>query len=132
MTARTRMVVAIDARGVMRFVDHGSFRGLAGFEGAVLRRASHVEPANGFKRVLFRVVRCVAGDQGPVARWSRRWRGNWRVDLGPSGGPVLGPFADRKQAIDREIQWLSEHALGDPSHFTPATSHPAPRQSCRI
>jgi len=111
MTSKTRRVVAIDSRGVIRFVDDGRFRGLAGHEGAVLRRASHVEPANGIKRMLFRMVRCLAGDHGSVARWSRRWRGRWRVDLAPSGGPILGPFADRRQAIEWEVQWLSDHAL---------------------
>ena len=30
----------------------------------------------------------------------------WFADLSPSGGPILGPFAKRSQAIDAELSWL--------------------------
>lgn len=50
-----------------------------------IKRASHVEPVeNGF----------------------------WVADLGPVGGPVLGPFWNRSRAIDAELAWLKEH-LGE-------------------
>jgi len=49
-----------------------------------IRRGSHVEPT---------------GD------------GRWAVDLSPCGGPVLGPFAVRSEAIQAEIAWLVEHWL---------------------
>jgi hypothetical protein len=42
-------------------------------------RASHVEPADG---------------------------GGWRVDLSPSGGPVLGPYHRRGEALAAETEWL--------------------------
>lgn len=32
--------------------------------------------------------------------------GNWTADLTPIGGPVLGGFSHRSQAINQEIQWL--------------------------
>ena len=54
--------------------------------GAVhVRRASHVEPTED-------------------ARWT--------ADLGPVGGPVLGPFVTRKAALGAEVAWLKEHLLG--------------------
>ena len=49
-----------------------------------IRRASHVEP-----------------DQ----------QGRWFADLAPVGGPVLGPFGHRSQALDAEQQWLVRHWL---------------------
>jgi len=49
-----------------------------------IRRGSHVEPT---------------GD------------GRWTADLSPCGGPVLGPFAVRSEAIQAEIAWLVEHWL---------------------
>lgn len=49
---------------------------------ATITRASHVEPTAA---------------------------GLWEADMGPSGGPVLGPFELRQQAIDAEIAWLKEH-----------------------
>lgn len=44
-------------------------------------RASHVEPRAG---------------------------GGWEADLGPVGGPVLGPFPTRGAALVAEAEWLRE------------------------
>ncbi len=44
-----------------------------------IKRASHVEPdAEGF----------------------------WWADMGPSGGPVLGPYGSRSAALQAEREWL--------------------------
>ena len=32
--------------------------------------------------------------------------GYWWADMGPSGGPVLGPFRSRTQALEAEQGWL--------------------------
>ena len=37
--------------------------------------------------------------------------GQWTADLSPVGGPVLGPFAQRSQALDAERAWLERHWL---------------------
>lgn len=50
----------------------------------VIRRASHVEP-----------------DES----------GQWRADLSPVGGPLLGPFALRSDALAAELLWLESHWL---------------------
>jgi hypothetical protein len=49
-----------------------------------IRRASHVEPTD---------------------------NGQWQADLSPVGGPVLGPFALRSQALASEVEWLRRHWL---------------------
>jgi hypothetical protein len=49
-----------------------------------ITRASHVEPDSG---------------------------GDWRADMGPSGGPVLGPFRSRTEALGAEREWLSSATL---------------------
>ncbi|QDT14211.1 hypothetical protein [Alienimonas californiensis] len=49
-------------------------------------RASHVEPADG----------C------------------WTADLSPVGGPVLGPFSLRSEALTAEADWLTRHRLTPP------------------
>lgn len=49
-----------------------------------LRRASNVDP--------------VDGDM-------------WAADLSPVGGPVLGPFAERSEALAAEVAWLEENYL---------------------
>jgi hypothetical protein len=50
-----------------------------------IRRASHVEPDG----------------RG----------GGWRADLSPVGGPCLGPFRLRSEALAAETAWLSAHWL---------------------
>ncbi len=37
--------------------------------------------------------------------------GQWTADLRPVGGPVLGPFPMRSDALDAEIAWLEAHWL---------------------
>lgn len=38
----------------------------------------------------------------------------WYADLSPVGGPVLGPFARRSQALQAELEFL-QRALQEPS-----------------
>src|SRR5579859_5771557 len=52
-----------------------------------IRRASHVEP------------------EGQ----------SWFADLSPVGGPRLGPFARRSQALDAEEDWLLRNWLESPT-----------------
>jgi hypothetical protein len=35
--------------------------------------------------------------------------GRWLADLAPVGGPVLGPFALRSEALAAERAWLDDH-----------------------
>jgi hypothetical protein len=49
-----------------------------------IRRASHVEPSD---------------------------NGRWLADLSPVGGPVLGPFDLRTEALSAEVSWLEQHWL---------------------
>ncbi len=37
--------------------------------------------------------------------------GRWIADLGPVGGPVLGPFGRRSGALAAEVQWLEANWL---------------------
>ena len=37
--------------------------------------------------------------------------GRWLADLWPVGGPRLGPFDSRSQALAAENRWLEEHWL---------------------
>ena len=38
-------------------------------------------------------------------------RGRWTADLSPMGGPLLGPFALRSEALVAEQRWLEENWL---------------------
>lgn len=66
-----------------------------------LKRASHVEPKGRL----------------PWWRWWARRRlrniplGSWYADLAPSGGPILGPFESRSDALIAEAAWLQENFL---------------------
>lgn len=46
--------------------------------------------------------------------------GCWQADLSPAGGPLLGPFARRSEALAAEQQWLEAHLLTG-SNVTPAS-----------
>lgn len=37
--------------------------------------------------------------------------GQWTADLSPVGGPTLGPFDTRSEALAAEVSWLHEHWL---------------------
>jgi hypothetical protein len=49
-------------------------------------------------------------------------RGGWTADLGPVGGPVLGPFALRSEALAAELAWLEARWLTPPDG-PPASAH---------
>jgi hypothetical protein len=68
------------------FEPNGQFRGIYGEEIALhalsplrIERASHVEPDDS---------------------------GRWMADLLPVGGPVLGPYEKRSEALTAEVAWL--------------------------
>lgn len=49
-----------------------------GLTGEVTRkRASSVVPVNRFKRAGFLGLRCLFGERGRVAEWTRTWTGPW-------------------------------------------------------
>lgn len=54
-----------------------------------IMRASHVEPA-------------------PA--------GGWTADLSPVGGPILGPFPLRADALAEEVRWINAHLEGVAHH----------------
>jgi hypothetical protein len=42
-------------------------------------------------------------------------QGCWSADLAPVGGPVLGPYRRRSEALAAEAAWIGEHGLSEPS-----------------
>jgi hypothetical protein len=69
------------------------------------------------------VVRCIYGEEIDlhalgvlaISRASQVEpddKGRWRADLAPVGGPVLGPFDRRSEALRAERRWLEERWLG--------------------
>jgi hypothetical protein len=78
------MNLIIEANGLVRGI-YGEEIALDALGPLEINRASHVEP-----------------DQ----------HGHWSADLSPVGGPVLGPFDRRSEALLAEVEWLEEHWLG--------------------
>lgn len=72
-----------------------------------VRRASYVEPVNLALRFWFHVIRSLVSDKSIIAKWTRRWPCLWQADLSLSGGPVIGPFIKRENAIHAEIRWIN-------------------------
>jgi hypothetical protein len=80
MTSDMELVVAAD--GVARCI-YNEALDLREIGTLKITRPSHVEPDAG------------------GCRWA---------DMGPSGGPVLGPFTSRSEALAAEKQWLADSA----------------------
>lgn len=40
---------------------------------------------------------------------------HWNADLSPVGGPLLGPFALRAEALAAEAAWLLDHSIPTPT-----------------
>ncbi len=81
MTTDMELVVAAD--GVARCI-YDEVLDLRRLGKLQITRASHVEPdAEGY----------------------------WRADMGPSGGPVLGPFRSRSEALRAEREWLVDRCV---------------------
>jgi hypothetical protein len=72
------------------------------WNGAVVRRASHIEPASWALRKLFHGLRRIFGDRGRVADRTRQWSCNWRIDFSPTVGGIVGPFNTRADALAHE------------------------------
>lgn len=116
-------VIRIKSDGTTEFIDKPELSELKSSGAATKRRASHVEPCRWPYRQAFRLLRWVFGDQGWVAKFTRYWPVYWRVNLTPSGGPVLPTrYADRTKAIEDEVAWLHENRLG-------AAPAPPPKQT---
>ena len=81
------MDLVIDAHGVVRCV-YGESIALDQLGQAAIHRASHVEPDT---------------------------QGRWWADLAPVGGPMLGPFQQRSQALAAEKAWLEDWLVSQDS-----------------
>jgi hypothetical protein len=79
------MTISISPSGAMSFIYDDDLRGLLDEGNASIKRASHVEP---------------------MADTS-----DWTADLAPVGGPVLGPFTKRREALEAERDWIAENTL---------------------
>jgi hypothetical protein len=75
------MELLIDAQGRVHGI-YSEVIDLRALGTLVIRRASHVEPDG---------------------------EGRWWADLAPVGGPRLGPFDKRSQALMEEVAWLEKH-----------------------
>ncbi len=78
--------IKIDPNGGLSFLHNDDLAGLIADASCIdTQRASHVEPVDNGMR--------------------------WSADLSPVGGPVLGPFLLRRQALDAEAEWLQANIL---------------------
>ena len=78
MSEPTEMELVVGVDGGVKCIYDESMD-LRAFRKLQITRASHVEPDSD---------------------------GNWWADLGPVGGPVLGPFGTRGEALQAERGWL--------------------------
>ena len=77
------MNLVIEKNGLVRGI-YGEEIALDALGPVKIERASHVEPDE---------------------------HGRWLADLSPVGGPVVGPFERRSEALGAEVAWLHENWL---------------------
>ena len=86
------MNIIIDTDGNARHVYNDEFVEFDQALGkSVTARASHVEPA------------CFPDGEA-----------RWLADMSPVGGPVLGPFKLRSDALQMEQRWIENHDVPQP------------------
>jgi hypothetical protein len=76
--------IVIDKGGTVRMI-YGESIDACAIGRVEIHRGSHVEPTS---------------------------EGQWTADLSPVGGPILGPYPLRSEALQAEVAWLSRHWLG--------------------
>jgi len=101
------ITVVIRKDGTMQYIDHRADELVAGTTSK--RRARHVLPVGRTQRFVFIALRWLFGEHSRVAAWTRRWSCRWMVEI--VGGPTVGPFDDRDEAISWEIDWIEENVL---------------------
>ncbi|MHB8974281.1 MAG: hypothetical protein ACYC3X_29360 [Pirellulaceae bacterium] len=118
-----RITVTFDEHGNIQCLKCPELAFLASLGPARHHRASHVVPVNRLLRGLFHTLRNFCTDDSPLAEFTRRWPCRWQADLALSDGPVLGPFARRKEAIAAEVAWVETNILGSgPYRHQPQTN----------
>jgi len=80
------MRIEILPNGQMVFLYNDELRPLMETGNSEVKRASDVEPTE---------------------------KGEWTADLIRVGGPVLGPFKFREEALAAEVAWLEENHFGE-------------------
>jgi hypothetical protein len=79
--------IIVEPNGMVRFIYSDDLASIAQDIGSLsTARASHVEPSG----------------EG------------WTADMSPVGGPVLGPFETRSEALATEVEWLKSHNIPVP------------------
>jgi hypothetical protein len=82
---KTEHIITIEPDGTIKHVYDDELADMFADDGkTTTRRASHVEPVE-------------SADDG-----------GWCADMAPSGGPILGPFTTRGEALQAEVTWLKE------------------------
>jgi len=72
----------------VRFIYSDYLIGLMNQGESVIKRASMVEPSNN----------------------------KWFADLSPIGGPKLGPFDTRKEALNEEVEYINNNKIPKPNN----------------
>jgi len=98
--------VLIGPKGEIRFVHDDDLASAFADEQTFTSRASRVEPSHEWCPHCGQVIGHKSDCE--YERFETLATTGWAADLAPVGGPVLGPFARRADALAAEVAWLKE------------------------
>lgn len=73
-----------------------------------------IEPNGAVRTIYSEAIDLFALGKPKIRRGSHvepNEEGTWEVDLSPVGGPTLGPYLVRSEAIVAEVAWLRQNWL---------------------
>jgi hypothetical protein len=120
VSTQTRQTVVISPSGEVRAIYSPLTAQIAKAMGGAVttRRASHVEPTADLSERALRELE---------EKFKRETKDlqeifvhSWWADMTPVGGPVLGPYDTREEALNDEKVWLEEHNIPVAASPTPS------------
>ena len=102
-------IITIKRDGTVKHIYDDKLQGIAEQGKSTIARASHVEP---WGELSMNAVEWLYKNR-PIFmdKHAKDTCGGWWSDLLVSGGPVLGPFPTRAEALQAEVDWINANIL---------------------
>lgn len=101
---KTKKRFTINKEAVISYYAHEDEKDFDGTKFLKVERASHIEPYDPMKRIIFKFIREYVPS---LTQWTRTWKCYWQVRFVNRPQDVYGPFRHRESAIKFETDRLN-------------------------